>query len=204
MVDNPWDAPPLPTRGNRSERVLYEAIGRALSTWEELETRLAGLYAAFCEQSQYDRATNNEYGAPANFRVRLAALERAGCRYFVKRPHQDLEGEFAWLIRTADGWAQRRNDVAHGIVRFLHMVRDPQATLLSGNPIECCLVPPHFREAKYISPDTPAHILTSREINSFAIAFWPIIRRASDLADAVELPQHALRRRFAVPPIKSE
>ena len=38
---NPWDAPPFPKRGNRSSRVLYEAIGRALTTWELLETYLA-------------------------------------------------------------------------------------------------------------------------------------------------------------------
>jgi hypothetical protein len=87
----------------------------------------------------------------------------------------------------------------HGVVRLLHMVLDPRRGLLTA-PTEWCLVPPHFREAKFVSPDTPAHILTSREINHFAAAFWPVIRRTHELAAAVELRQHALRRKFAVPP----
>jgi hypothetical protein len=196
-----WEPPPFPKRGNRSCRALYEAIGRALSTWEELEARLAGLYAALCGQSQFDDDANNAYGRELNFRNRLAELERAGCRYFVKRPDQTLEGELAWVIRHAKGYSQRRNDVAHGVVRVLRMVLDPRQGVLSVSvPTEWCLVPPHFREAKFVSPDTPAHILTSREINHFAAEFWPIIRRAHALATAVELPQHALRRRSFVPP----
>jgi hypothetical protein len=200
-MPDPWDRPPFPKRGNRSDRVLYEAIGRALATWEELETMLAHLYAALCGHSAYDTKANHAYGAPLNFRTRLAKLERAGVDYFTKHPHPTLEAELGWVIQNAAGWSQRRNDVAHGVMRFLHMALDPQAGLLTGRgPPQCCLVPPHFDEAKFVSRDTPAHILTSREINAFAAAFWPIIRRAFALARAVELPQHALRRRSFVPP----
>jgi hypothetical protein len=200
-MPDPWHPPPFPKRGNRSSRALYEAIGRALSTWEELETMLAHLYAALCGRSQFDTKANHAYGEELNFRNRLTELEHAGCRYFVKRPNQTQEGELAWVIRYVRGYSQRRNDVAHGVVRVLRMVLDPRQGLLSVSlPTEWCLVPPHFREAKFVSPDTPAHILTSREINRFAAAFWPIIRRTHALATAVELPRHALRRRSVVPP----
>jgi hypothetical protein len=199
MPADPWHPPPFPKRGNRSSRALYEAIGRALCTWEELETMLAHLYAALCGRSQFDAKANHAYGEELNFRNRLTELERAGCRYFVKRPDQTQEGELAWVIRYVRGYSQRRNDVAHGVVRLLHMVLDPRQGLLTA-PTEWCLVPPDFREAKFVSPDTPAHILTSREINHFATAFSPIIRSTHALASAVELPQYASRRRFAVPP----
>jgi hypothetical protein len=117
-------------------------------------------------------------------------------------PHQDPEGELAWLLRFIEGYAQRRNDVAHGVVRLAHIVLDPNKTLLSfeGSP-QWFLVPPHFRGNKFVAPHVPAYALTSREINGFAKAFWPIIRRASSLADDVELPRHALRRNSAVPPL---
>jgi len=36
-----WDRPSFPTRGNKSDRVLFEAIGRALNAWEQVETALA-------------------------------------------------------------------------------------------------------------------------------------------------------------------
>jgi hypothetical protein len=195
-MPEPWDPPPLPKRGNKSCRALYEAIGRALSTWEELETVLAGLYAALCGHSQFDPAANDGYGKELNFRSRLAALERAGCRYFMKNPDQTLEGELAWVIRNSAGYSQRRNDVAHGVVRLL----DPRQGTLTSGPTHWCLVPPHFRGTKFSTPRTPVYILTSREINGFATAFWPIYRRVHALAHIVELPAYALRRKSFPPP----
>jgi hypothetical protein len=201
MAD-PWDAPPFPKYGNKSSRILYESIGRALSTWEELECFLASLYAALCGKDRAETEANNKYGKMNNFKDRLGELNRAGCRYFVNRPNQNLEGEFATIIKFTKGYSARRNDVAHGIVRMIHMTRDPSAGMLSfRGPPQWCLIPPHFREAKYISPSIPAHVLTSREINGFSRAFWPIIRRTHALTNQIEFPQHALRRKRAVPPL---
>ena len=172
-MGEPWDA--RPKLGNRSSRVLYEAIGRALTTWELLETYLADLYAAFCEADCFDEKANHSYGKPLNFYGRIIELRRAACEYFVKHPNQSVEAEFCWVVKFTNGFSHRRNDVAHGVVAMLHMARDPQETILSGlGPPQWCLVPPHFREAKFVSPETPAHILTSREINAFTNAFWPI------------------------------
>jgi hypothetical protein len=195
----PWDPPPSPKRGNRSRRVLFEAIGRALATWEEVETMLAHLYAALGGHSMFDAVANNAYGSELNFRNRLSTLREIGCRHFQKHSDQALEGDLAWIIRHAEGYSQRRNDVAHGVVRFIDMVSDPRKTLLGSNG-EWCLVPPHFRETKFTASNMPKYVLTSREINRLPEPFWQITRRTFHLARAVELPQHALRRRSAVPP----
>jgi len=199
-MPNPWDRPPFPKQGNRSTFVLYASIGRALIFWEALETTLARLYAALCEQSLYDDHANQAYGEPLNFRKRLANLKAVGCRYFQKRPHQDLEADLAWVIKHADGYSQRRNDVAHGLVREIDLVLDPRASLRGDAPLRWCLVPPNFRETKFIAPNVPAYVLTSREINRLWRSIEIIIRRAWILANAVELPQHALRRKHAAPP----
>lgn len=198
-MSEPWDPPPFPKRGNRSYRVLLESIGRALTTWEELESYLANLYAALCGQDCYDQKANNLYGDELNFSGRIAALEQAGSRYFIKRPNQAREGELAWVIKYVTGYSRRRNDVAHGVVRCLQVVTDSSKTILGSN-LEWCLIPPHFREKKYVTPNDPVHILTSVEINKFAKDFWPILRGVYRLALAVELPPHASRRRFVLPP----
>ena len=195
----PWDRPAWPKRGNCSVNVLYESIGRALNFWEFLEVTLAHLYAGLCEQSLFDNAANQAYGRSLNFSTRLAKMRAAGERYFQKRPHQSLEGEFSWALRYAEGYSHRRNDIAHGLVRLIDMVFDPRAGLLSGEPSRWCLVPPDFREDKFIAPNMPAYVLTSREINQLRDAFIKIQGRTWALALAVELPQHALRRRRAVP-----
>lgn len=200
-MPNPWDAPPFPKRGNKTERALFESIGRALTAWENIEAFLASLFAALQGKDLTNREAHNEYGIEANFQGRLRALREAGDAYFVKRPNQALEGEFFSLLKEIEGWSARRNDVAHGLVCAMHLARDRSRTLLSGGPLEWCLVPPEFREAKYLDRNTPAHILTSREINAFAAAFFPVARRAHALTRAVELPQHALRRKRVVPPL---
>lgn len=195
----PWDAPPFPKRGNKSPKALYQSIGQALTTWEYLEGTLANLYAAFCEKEYFDDAANLEYGHEANFRSRFHNLKKAADRYFVRYPNQETEGEFHELARHIEGYADRRNDVAHGVVDYLHFIRDRggRYSLLTV-PQEWCLIPPRFKGTKYIDPQTPAHVLTSREINKFTNAFWPLIRRASALMKKVELPKHALRRKRAL------
>ena len=83
---NPWDPPPFPKQGNRSHRTLYESVGRALTTWEDLETYMASLYAAFCGKSCYDQKANNAYGEPSNFSQRITKLRNVADSYFTKLP----------------------------------------------------------------------------------------------------------------------
>jgi hypothetical protein len=207
MGGNPWDPPPFPKRGNNSQATLFSAIGRALTTWEELESFLSNLYSSLCEKSAYDEKANFVYGQFASVNRRMDELNRVGSSYFTKRPNQNFEGELCSIIRDVNGWSARRNDVAHGVVRFIGLVRDNDDyigkslghTLLTV-PIEWCLVPPHFKENKYVTGNTPAHILTSYEINKFAKAFWPLIRRVYRLSEAVELRRFALQRKRALPP----
>ncbi len=194
---NSWDAPPFPKNGNKSSLSLYAAIGESLITWEELEVTLAHLYSSLKSGSRFDAIAFKEYGEPLNFKDRISKLKCVACEHFIHFPDQLFEGEMCWIVANSIGFSQRRNDVAHGVVRMIHMIQDPRATLLSftGSP-EWCLIPPMFKDAKYVSPNTPAHILTSREIKKFTAQFWKIIRRASDLARALEPQERALQRTF--------
>lgn len=196
-MSNPWDAPPFPKFGNKSARVLFAAIGEALITWEELEITLAHLYSTLKTGSQFDPVAFKEYGEPYNFKDRMAFLKREADHRFVREPDQLFEGEFNWIVTNANGFSQRRNDVAHGVVRLLHKMQDAEASLLSfwGDP-QWCLVPPMFKDAKYVSLDTPGHILSYREIKRFTANFLKIIRRTSDLARALEPQERASRRTF--------
>jgi hypothetical protein len=46
MASKPWDDPPHPKRGDKKADLTYAAVGRALTQWEYLETKLAELSAA--------------------------------------------------------------------------------------------------------------------------------------------------------------
>ncbi len=187
---NPWDPPAFPRRGDHSNKPLYESIGRTLSNWEEAESALSELYAAFKEKARYNRRAHHEYGAAASFIGRIHTLKQAACSYAVKYPSQDREGEFLSITKLIEGWVNRRNDVAHGLVRPIHVSRDG-----ATSEIEWCLVPPEFKEAKYIGRDRPKHILSSHEIGSFGMHFLQIMHRVNSLTEIVELRRHALRRK---------
>jgi hypothetical protein len=170
-VPDPWDRPPFPGRGN-SQRTLYEAIGRALMAWEEVEGAFAHLYSTFLTGWPFDVGANHQYGEPLNFVHRVDGLRVIGCRYFYKHPSQALEGEFDVILRFALGWSGRRNDVAHGRARPSSWIIESETQGLE----RYCVIPPHFRAAKF-TEERPAYVLSSREIRRFGEAFWELAHR---------------------------
>jgi hypothetical protein len=173
--------------------VLYEAVGRALMAWEEVECELSHLYSAFITRWPFDIEANRKYGEPLNFVHRAQALERVACRYFCKNPCQDMEGAFAEIMRLANGWSTRRNDVAHGRARPSHWILNPgsRETLLGvRGPLQWCIIPAHFKEDKFID-DEPTYVLTSPEMRRFAAAFWSIAKQTSEFMHKIEAPSRA-------------
>jgi hypothetical protein len=185
MGNHPWDRPPFPKKGNKSNGVLFASIGRTLNAWEEVEIAMAHLYAAIVTGDRFDQAANHAYGKEANFNQRLADLQEVAEKRFITEHSQPIEGEFARLMRIAVGYSARRNDMAHGHALYLHWVIDPASriTLLDFEAdLSWCWVPPHFRANKFTARNVPAYVLTSREINAFGLVFWDIARAVSNLS----------------------
>ena len=133
-MSHPWDRPPFPRTGNKSQRALFAAMGRALNAWEEVEIASAHLYAAFIAGDRFDSKANHAYGAETNFNQRSAGLQRAADKYFIEQPSQPIEGEFCRLMRIIIGYSARRNDIAHGHAMLAHWVLNPNSreTLLTA------------------------------------------------------------------------
>jgi hypothetical protein len=180
-MPNPWDRPPFPKRGS-AQRVLYEAIGRTLMNWEEVEGAFAHLYSAFVTGGRFNTQANQQYGEPLNFVHRIEGLRAAACRYFHKRPSQDIEGKFDELMRFAASWSGRRNDVAHGRARPSSWIIKSETQGMN----RWCLIPPHFRGEKFTG-EIPAYIFSSREIRRFGEAFWELSRHVSEFAYETEV-----------------
>jgi hypothetical protein len=179
-----WGRPSSAKRGY-SQRATYEAIGRALMAWEEIEGAFAHLHSAFLTGEKFNTGANREYGEPPNFVQRVERLKTAACCYFIKCPCQDVEGRFNDLVRHALGWSLRRNDVAHGRAR-------PSSWIIDGETQgkdRWCIVPAHFRGDKF--PDNhPAYVLSSRQIRRFADAFWELAHQVSDFGQEIEKAQN--------------
>jgi hypothetical protein len=184
MAD-PWERPPFPKKGNRSQRVLFSAMGAALNAWEEVEVSLAHLYAALVTGDRFDPTASHAYGVPLNFSTRYAGLQTAAQDHFSRNPSQMIEGEFCRLMRLVTGYSARRNDIAHSHALHIHWVRNPLApeTLLSSDAdLSWCLVPPFFKANKFTSENRPAYVFTSLEMNEYCDVFWDIARALSNLS----------------------
>jgi hypothetical protein len=181
---NPWDRPPLARQGNRSDRVLFESIGRTLNAWEQIESELAHLYSALLTGDRFDLPANLAYGVPNTIRLRLAGLQRVAKAHWVQRPSQEIEAEFERLSDLVDRYSDRRNDIAHGIARPFQWIVTPNLeglVMIPSRNSAWYVIPPHYRP-KTEPGAYPAYLLTSREINAFGAVFLKITHALSNLS----------------------
>lgn len=121
--DKPWGPPsPLPKWGNQSRLRLYQAIGFALTQWEELELRLAVFYLRLLglEYHPDGKVKTAGYEDAKGVEGRLALIDKAADTYSIKFIDQNREIEIAELIGQVRLFTLRRNDIAHGAVRWVN------------------------------------------------------------------------------------
>ena len=114
-MSNPWDRPALPNRGDRDNARTYEGVGRVIDGWESVEFEMSRLYSVMAGHPD-DAGLLQRYGSGRIFRDRQAKLQEMADRYFILQPNQRFESTFDLLDAHANGFSERRNDVAHGIV----------------------------------------------------------------------------------------
>jgi hypothetical protein len=188
-MPNPWDRPLLPKRGDDNDLMTYAGVGWVTSQWERIEFSLARLFSIFVGRPDESRALI-EYSAPPIFRMRFDALLRTAARFFISNPDQQLEGELHALTVQLHGFADRRNDIAHGMVfpiqsiEFLRRHLDPR----HAHRRQFALISPFQTLKRDAAKDTPAYAYTSAEMNSIRV-------------DLIELgvPIHAFRNRLLPP-----
>ena len=114
-MPNPWDPLPFPTRGDDDDRLTFEGVGRVISHWEAVEFELARLYSAFVGDPDGEPMQKG-YGQGRIFQDRLRIARLAASKWFIEAPDQHAEAGFDHLAFSAEKFAERRNEVAHGIV----------------------------------------------------------------------------------------
>lgn len=165
-MSDPWDRPSLPTRGDDNQNDTYAAVGRVLSLWEQVESELGHLFALFIGKYGKDEAYDQYYEKGKTTQGRLNSLQREAKRYFTRSPSQEIEGHFCSLMKFAIGFADRRHEVAHGVVRPIEWYGSllPElARPLSQGGFKFCLVPPHYQR-NWITNGIPEYIYTSAEL----------------------------------------
>lgn len=117
-----WKAPAKATPsatylGEEGTPVLYEAVGRALSTWEHAESALIKLYQLLCETKSL--AACRAYGTAETVFARYLAQKYAAEEFFVSRDESDLRLVLS-LLKIYNDAAPYRNQIAHGMALQPH------------------------------------------------------------------------------------
>lgn len=146
-MQNPWDVLPKEPKGDNNINVLYAAVGRALSEWEHLESRLGDIFAGLCQSPSEGPA--RAYGAIASNSGRVGVLGQAFACH-PARKQTDLIG-FPKFLDHVRHFGGRRNEIAHGIAMSLQHNEDDQG---------CFLIPAHYNSRKQFSDTHKREVLS--------------------------------------------
>ncbi|MFN0191597.1 MAG: hypothetical protein ACKVP5_06420 [Aestuariivirga sp.] len=113
-MSNPWELNSSLIIADEDPRDTYAAVGHSLSEWEGVEIGLCRIFSFFVGDP--DGEAMRTYGEPRIFRERFGKLLQAADQFFISHNNQELEGTLHQLEGEITGYADRRNEIAHGIV----------------------------------------------------------------------------------------
>jgi hypothetical protein len=153
-----------------------------MSSWEAVEVALAHLYTVFIKRP-HEHDAIKAYGSPRIFTNRLALVRRAADQYFVSAPDQAIEGDVAELLERVQRYSDRRNEVAHGIVRQMSWVRGLRDRFVPDavGRFQYCLVPPHYTLRKFNQHNLLTYAYTSTELLTLNECLFWLAQEVSDL-----------------------
>jgi hypothetical protein len=168
---DPWQSTSFPQNGDVHDIATYAGVGRVLSQWEEVEVRLGAIYTILTGQPD-DVDAFREYGIGRIFVDRVKTFERAACAFFIPRPNQRLEGRIHDLLREVKRLSDKRNEVAHGIVRPIQWMRARRFDDPPGG--QFVLVPSHYNKRKFTRGTLPDYAYTSVELHSLEMELFEV------------------------------
>jgi hypothetical protein len=187
-----WDRPDPAPQGDDSADALFSAVGEALSAWERVENQVANLFCIFVgARVNVDKPAPaiRAYGAIISFTSRADMLQAAAAAYFLSHPQIAGQQE-TWsnLLKELRGFANRRNDIAHGMVEQEFNFKEERSNGFF-------LVPGLYISKKYPTDEPPAYRFIGEQVKHFADEF-------SDLANSVRVFRFALQTKRRTSPRK--
>lgn len=161
---DPWELPAFPIGGDESKDITFTGIGRVISEWEAVEFGLSRIHSVFCGDP--DGEALRLYGKGRIFKERHSILSAAGDQYFVTKPNQDLEGRLVRLLRATEGFADRRNEVAHGIVMAASNIEYFRIAMkIEPTELRYALMPPYYLLRKHQPDGFPAYAYNAEKLS---------------------------------------
>lgn len=213
-----WDRPKPSQLGAQESRLLYQAVGEALSQWEHVDQELANLFIVFtCEPQTADitkHAIRRAYGSIISTAGRREAINVAAEVYFPKwMTENQAEKDGLKDVLNAAQWAAKlRDDIAHGVgVEDIEVVtrEEPGSKIIKEERFGSYLMPPEYNTGRTFAHDkTYDHLsdawkarycFNNGDIDAIKWKFW-YLKRA--VIEYLELVTPYVERVRATVPIK--
>jgi hypothetical protein len=133
-----------------------------------LEIEFCALMAAFKGLARLDVLAVEEYFRNT-FQSRSEVLDAAAERYFETAPNQAKEGRFKHLVCKARELAEKRNQIAHGVLIIIRESAEDHRSL------EFAWVPATYDRRKMDEKLLPKYCYTSTEIRAFGNDFQSLM-----------------------------
>ena len=151
------------------------------NSWDRpppLEVELSHHFALYVDKMWTDEGYDLYYKGGWGTSRRVRELKNKAKKYFTGHPDQDAaESSCSQLMKAAMGFADRRHEVAHGIVRpiilFWSMLQPNQLPPDEASKT-FCLVPPHYQRG-WIKEGAPDYIYTSGELDVLTLKLFDFL-----------------------------
>ena len=191
----PWDRPANSTIPNRTGDLvldpIYVALGKAVSTWEGVNAATAAMHYVMLDddRSELDDEAVKAFGSVSNVHERAKHLKERWERFFAadfgasRDEAADIQTKLPKLMHAYRGWAERRNDLAHGYVTEAHSpdYTDPDQPIVANY----ALCPSHARTEKWPHVE-PEYNYVASEIEAFADEFAKLDQQIEAVAERIE------------------
>jgi hypothetical protein len=181
-MPNPWDILPTRPRGDADAKVLFAAIGEALTSWEWVEGACAEVFAVLVSvshKSSVHAPAIRAFGTVISFPGRCEMIREAAEAYFLRRRIKSAryQKRLKELMKECLQFSGRRNEIAHGRVSEVYTMRRGKKFVL-GN----YLLPSLYNPRKYNLGSAVTYQYTSQEVIHFRQQFTELSMKVGRLS----------------------
>lgn len=183
----PWDPRPVNPLGDSNQNVIFNAVGEALTEWEQLENACAQLFAVLVSANQkraYLAPAIRAYGMVSGAGIRQQMLVSAAESYFSRRKGmaQKQEAELNGLMKEYSKFAARRNEIAHGLVQRVFLTKRGVRPAAIG-----IYLTPSFYNPKKFKNEQLSYLYTSSDLIFYRQEFTKLSLRIGGLKEKMQI-----------------
>jgi hypothetical protein len=185
MSKKPWEVRDPSPMGDVDEKPVFDAVGRALTAWETVEIECARLFAVLVSTRQkklYHAAAVRAYGSIVGTHSRSNMLQLAAESYFATRPakRSSFEKRCANLIGEYKQYSDRRNEIAHGLVRRIFLKKGQRPVAIGIYLIPSFFNPKKFKKGELTYQYTSGDVIHyMQEFTKLQLRFAELIKQLS-------------------------